>query len=298
MTGTSVAWLGPPIDARPLFAGQHAAFVELLRGLGEGDWERPTVCPGWSVKDVAAHVLGDHAGRLSMLRDGYHALGPRDGEAFPAFIDRVNEEWVTAARRLSPRLLIDQMEFLGRQVVDFWQTIDPDALDAQVSWAGPEPHPRWLDAARDFTEYWTHHQQICDATGRPSLDDPRYAGPVVDTFMRALPHTLREVTAPEGTAVRVTVTGPGSGVWTCVRGPERWSLHRGAAPGTGSGLGDGRAPAASLELDTDTAWRLCTRAIGPETAAGRARSGGDPLLVEAALQIVSIIWTPAPPASR
>jgi len=40
--------------------------------------------------------------------------------------------------------------------------------------------------------------------------DPGYAGPVIDTFMRALPQTLRNVTAPERTALQMTVTGPGA----------------------------------------------------------------------------------------
>ncbi|GAA2398985.1 maleylpyruvate isomerase family mycothiol-dependent enzyme [Actinomadura vinacea] len=278
-----MSWLGPAIDARPLFAGQQAAFVALLEDLRPDDWDRATACPGWSVKDIAAHVLGDHVGRLSMLRDGYQVLGPREGEAFTAFIDRINDEWVTAARRISPPLLIDQLATVGEQVVAYWQTIDPGALGLPVSWAGPEPHPAWLDAARDFTEYWTHHQQICDATGQPGLDDPGYAGPVIDTFMRALPHTLREVSAPEGTSLQVIVTGPGAGAWTCTRGAERWGLERRPED----------APDASLELDTDTAWRLCTRGIDPGTAAGRARATGDPRLTEAALQIVSIIWTPS-----
>ena len=57
---TDTSWLGPPIDVRPLFAGQQAAFIALLRGLRPGQWARPTVCPGWDVKDIAAHVLGDH----------------------------------------------------------------------------------------------------------------------------------------------------------------------------------------------------------------------------------------------
>jgi hypothetical protein len=79
----------------------------------------------------------------------------------------------------------------------------PDALGWAVSWADPEPAPVWLDAARDFSEYWTHHQQICDATDQAGLMNPGYAGPVIDTFMRALPHTLRNVTAPEGTALQI-----------------------------------------------------------------------------------------------
>jgi len=52
-------------------------------------------------------VLGDHIGRLSRHRDGYPPPPLRDGEALPAFLDRFNGEWVTAARRISPRLLID-----------------------------------------------------------------------------------------------------------------------------------------------------------------------------------------------
>jgi uncharacterized protein (TIGR03083 family) len=284
---TDISLLGPSIDVRPLFAPQQAAFTGLLSGLGPAQWARATICPGWDVKDVAAHVLGDHIGRLSRHRDGYAAVRPRDGEAFPALIDRINGEWVAAARRISPRLLIEQLQATGDQVAEFWQAVDLDALGEAVSWAGPAPAPTWLDAARDFSEYWTHHQQICDATGQAGFMDPGYAGPVIDTFMRALPHTLRHVTAPEGTTLQMTVTGPGAGEWACTRGPDRWSLHRQSRP----------KPAARVELDTGTAWRLCTRGITPQQAAGRARIDGDHHLATAALQIVSIIWSPPAPGA-
>ena len=282
------SWLGPPIDVRPLFARQQAAFIDLLHGFGAAQWARPTACPGWDVKDVAAHVLGDHIGRLSRSRDGYPSPPPRDGEALPAFLDRINGEWVHAARRISPRLLIEQLSAVGHQVAEFWSAVDPDALGEAVSWAGPEPAPAWLDAARDFSEYWTHHQQICEATRRSGLTSPDYLAPVLDTFMRALPHTLRQVTAPDGTGLQVTVTGPAGGEWACVRGSGRWRLQRQPHP----------RPAARIELDADTTWRLCTRGITPGQAAGRARIDGDQNLASTALQIVSIIWSPpAPEAS-
>jgi uncharacterized protein (TIGR03083 family) len=282
---TDVSWLGPPIDVRPLFGKQQAAFIDLLRHLDTEQWAQPTICPGWNVKDIAAHVLGDHIGRLSRHRDGYRPLHPRDDEAFPAFLDRINDEWVTAARRISPRMLIEQLSIIGNQIVAFWQTVDLNALGGRVTWAGPEPAPVWLDAARDFTEYWTHHQQICDATARTGLTDPAYLGPVLDTFMRALPHTLRNVTAPDGTGLQVIVTGPSGGEWSCTRGPARWRLQRQPHP----------RPAARLELDADTTWRLCTRGITPERAAEHAHIDGDQHLATAALQIVSIIWSPPNP---
>ncbi|MFF5263632.1 maleylpyruvate isomerase family mycothiol-dependent enzyme [Actinomadura viridis] len=273
------SWLGPPIDVRPLFAAQHASFTGLLRDLDTGQWAVPTACPGWSVKDVAAHVLGDHMGRLSAHRDGFQAAGPREGEAFPAFLDRINAEWVTAARRIGPPILIELLEEYGEQVAEYWPDVALDAHTWPVTWAGADPGPAWLDAARDFTEYWTHGQQIHEALGRPGLADPAGAGVVIDTFLRALPHTLRDVRAPEGTTVQVIVTGPGAGEWFCTRTPGRWALGPAAAP-----------PEARIELDTDTAWRLCTRGVAPEEAATRARVEGDHRLATAALGIVSIIW--------
>jgi hypothetical protein len=239
------------------------------------------------VKDIAAHVLGDHLGRLSRHRDDYPPPPPHDDEDLPALLDRINDEWVHAARRISPRVLIEQLSNAGNQITEFWSTVDLTALGERVSWAGPEPAPVWLDAARDFSEYWTHHQQICEAVGRTGLTGPEYLGPVLDTFMRALPHTLRNVTAPEGTALQMVVTGPGGGQWTCARGPDRWNLHRQPHP----------QPAARLELDADTTWRLCTRGITPELAAGRAGIDGDQHLATAALQIVSIIWSAPNPAN-
>lgn len=42
---------------------------------------------------------------------------------------------------------------------------------------------------------------IRTAPGRDTDADPRFLAVVLDTFMRALPHTLREVTTPVGTQV-------------------------------------------------------------------------------------------------
>jgi uncharacterized protein (TIGR03083 family) len=273
--------LGRPLDVRPLFPRWHEAFLRLLRGLAADDWSRPTACPGWSVQDVAAHVLGDHAGRLSIHRDGHQAEHPGEGEPFPSFIDRINAEWVTAMRRVSPPLLVDLLDSTGTQVAAHWQAADLDALTWPVSWAGDGPAPVWLDAARDFTEYWTHHQQIAEATGRPGLTGAPYMGTVLDTFMRGLPHTLREVDGPDGLSLAFRVTGEGA--WTCLREGGAWVLSHGPPPSPPA------EPAAYVELDADTTWRLCTRGITPEEAGRNAVTGGDRRLTGTALTLLSII---------
>ena len=53
-----------------LFAPERASLLELLSALAAGQWQAPTVCPGWSVKDVALQPLGDDIDLLSRRRDG------------------------------------------------------------------------------------------------------------------------------------------------------------------------------------------------------------------------------------
>ncbi|MFE0877582.1 maleylpyruvate isomerase family mycothiol-dependent enzyme [Streptomyces smyrnaeus] len=288
------SWLGAPIDARPLFGPEQAALMATLRGLTPADWRREAV-PGWTVRDLVAHLLGDFYGRLARDRDGQQE-GPRfaPGETLEAFIHRINQEWVDAHRRVSPAALVDTLDLVGAQVARFFETADPDAPSLGVSWAGVDPAPMWLDSARDLTEFWTHRQQIRHATGHGTDPDVRFLSVVLDTFMRALPHTLRRVDARVGTQVQVRIEGPAGGTWTATATATaaataaatatatvgRWSL---AEPETGH-------PAATVGLDPETAWRLCTRGVQPDTALARARIEGDRRLAEAACRIVSIIY--------
>ena len=75
MTSGGTAGLTPmaPVFLVDLFPGLHAELMALLCGLPPGDWNRPTVCAQWSVKDIAAHLLDGHVRRLSFGRDGLTA---------------------------------------------------------------------------------------------------------------------------------------------------------------------------------------------------------------------------------
>ncbi|MFF0724544.1 maleylpyruvate isomerase family mycothiol-dependent enzyme [Streptomyces sp. NPDC004134] len=279
-------WLGPPIDARPLFAPEQRALMATLHALRPDDWRREAV-PGWTVHAVAAHLLGDFYGRLARERDG-HTGGPAPaaGEPLAAFIHRINQEWVDAHTRVSPASLTAALDAAGAGIAAHFAGDALRGPSLGVSWAGAEPAPRWLDVARDFTEFWTHRQQIRHAAGLPT--DPE-AGPlaaVLDIFMRALPHTLRDTAAPPGTRVLMAVPGPAGGAWTATstgaasEGGTRWSLA--APPGEGE-------PDALVRLDAETAWRLCVRGVEPAAALARAEVAGDRALAEAACRIVSII---------
>lgn len=197
-----------------------------------------------------------------------------------SFIHRVNQEWIDRHADHSPAELIEALELAGPQVVRQFEGADLDATGLGVSWAGADPAPKWLDVAREFTEYWTHRQQIRHATGRDTDPEPNALSAVLDTFMRALPHTLRHTPAPAGTQLQVVIEEPAGGTWTVTATADRWSLAEEPS---------GR-PTASVRLGPETAWRLCTRGIDPGTALARVRISGERQLAEAACQIVAIVY--------
>ena len=205
----------PPIIVVHLFPELLDALLRLLGGLSAREWMRPTACPGWCVKDVALHLLGVEVGYLARRRDGHAlAVASSSWEELVTWINDANAAWVQAARRLSPRLLIDLLQCTGLHMCEFVRSLDPYAMGDAVSWIGPEPAPVWLDLAREYTEHWHHQQQIRDAVGQPGLKQPRYFVPVLAAFVRALPRAFRATRAAAGTTVTLTITGESGGQWS------------------------------------------------------------------------------------
>ncbi len=289
------SWVGPPLDVRPLFARDRAELIALLRELYASDWQRPTVCPGWRVHDVVAHVVHDYIRKLSGRRDRFPAPGPVAGETLPVFLDRVNQEFVDVAARWSPQVLIDLLGLLGPELDRLWAAVDLDELGAVVWWAAPDmPAPAWLDVAREYTEYWVHQQQVRDAVGKPGANDDELTFPVMDTFLRAVPHALRLVPSEPGAWVELRVTGAGAGTWTVRRRDADWAVSRGSAGQcVGQGQpGQGQPAQAQVELSSGCLWRVATRGISVDAARDHARIVGDVSLGGAVLSLVSIVRQP------
>lgn len=270
--------LPEPVLVTDLFPQERAGLLAVLDSIRADDWHRPTVCAGWSVKDLVAHLLADDLGRLSRGRDR-HVDEERGDEPLVAFIDRRNGEWVSATRRLSATVLRALLAWSGAQTAAWFRRLDPFAMGAPVSWAGPGPAPVWLDLARELTERWHHGEQIRDAVGAPSANDPALVGPVLATFAFALPVAMSGVVAAEGAAVALAVEGPSGGTWAVVHEDGQWRLY----------VGDVGDPAAAVHMSADTAWRMYTRTLSGDEIQRRARLSGDATLARALLTATGII---------
>jgi uncharacterized protein (TIGR03083 family) len=258
--------------------------VALLRGLPEAAWESPTLAGAWRVRDVVAHILDGSLRRVSFHRDRHAppapAQPPRGERELVAFINELNAQWVETAKRLSPRLLVDLYEPVGAALADFFESLPDDAPALfSVSWAGEAESAGWFDVGREFTELWHHQAQVRDAVGAPQLADTAWLNAVLRIALRGLPHAYRDTPGAPGQAVTIEIAGPAGGVFTLLRGGERWTLLAGQEV----------SESARASMTDETAWRLLFNALPRERAAALVAGTGDAALLAPLLGARSVI---------
>jgi uncharacterized protein (TIGR03083 family) len=165
----SEAWQAN-IDA---FGQTARSMVELGSGLGPADWDRPTECPGWSVKDQYSHVLGIERWLLGEVDDGVRRTVDNTAYDVEAYRDRPSQEIVERLRDV----VAARLEALRSGAVDLAEVI-------------PTPFGRTMPYG-DFMRHrafdvWMHEQDVRRATGRPGNLD----GPAADCAARILGGSL------------------------------------------------------------------------------------------------------------
>lgn len=273
-----------PLLVADLFPDLGRELVALLRSLAPADWRRPTVCPRWSVHDVAAHLLDTALRRLSSAEADFSPPPPsRPISSYAelvAFLNELNGSWVEAFRRVSPVVITDLLADAEPRLAARLAALDPWARAGfAVAWAGEDESIQWFDTARELTERWHHQQQIRLAVGAPPLGAPRFVAPVLATFVRALPPRYAAVEAPAGTAVTLEIQGVEAYRFTLVREAGGWSLWHGAAA----------SPAAAVVLPEEPAWLLFTKGMAGPEARAVARIDGDPRLAAPLFETLAVM---------
>lgn len=258
-----------PLNVVHLFAEMRAELLAILRNSDDSAWQKPTACAGWTVKDVALHILGDDIGYLSRHRDHDGIMFETSSfDELVSLINQHNDTWVKATRRVSKRLLLTLLQVTGDELYDYLQTVNPMEGSHPVAWSGKKDAPMWLQIARELTEYWMHHQHICEGLGLDSLKSRRFLHPVLSTFVHALPRIYAEVSADDGTIIELAVTGEAADSWFLVRENAEWNLYAGV---------DAESTCC-ITMSDDTAWRLFTKGITQSQVENRAMITGDKTL--------------------
>jgi uncharacterized protein (TIGR03083 family) len=254
------------------------AISELVTPLVEGEWNRPTVCPGWSVRDVVSHVIGIECEMLGDPRP-IHTL-PRDLFHVKDELSRYLEVQVDVRRCHTAPEMTAELEYTiirrSRQLRN--ETRDPETK-IRGPLAGAEASLEQVLRLRAF-DVWVHEQDLRHALDKPgNLDSP---GALVarDVLLEGLSKVVaKDAGAPPHSAVVVDVNGPLDFMRTVrVDGEGRGSVS--GSPSLG--------PVVTLMLDWEAYVLLACGRARPEALADRVKIEGDLDLAEAILRSFAV----------
>lgn len=149
---------------RGMLTEERTELVALLRGLSEQEWETPSLCAGWRVRDVVGHLMQDTLSPLSYAGVVVKNLGSVNrtnnaiAQSFSALttaqlVDKLETESGRLSK-LSPRLMLSDLVVhhqdirrpLGRP-----RTIPADRLTAVLSYPDPFAFPGRYTKGLRFT---------------------------------------------------------------------------------------------------------------------------------------------------
>jgi uncharacterized protein (TIGR03083 family) len=169
-----------------------------------------TDCPGWSVKDLVAHMAGTESMLLGRRPPDHR---PPNAGRLPNALAELNEVEVDYRRPWSPaRVLEDFREITAARLV-MLRSMDDEAFSR------PTPSPIGTVPYRDFMrlrvfDCWVHEQDIRRALDLPVTMDGHIARQAVARMAAAMPYVVgKRVVPPDGTKVVFVVTGDAGGAF-------------------------------------------------------------------------------------
>lgn len=144
----------PRTEAVTGMLDEYQAFGELLVSLSDEEWQRPTRCQGWTVADVAAHLVGQ-------LTDV--VTGNLEGLGTPEVTVREVEE----RRGRTPAELAEELAQSGKLGADIASTFDDAAWNGPIPTGGPGTLGSGIEAL--WADAYVHADDIRAAIGRDTV---------------------------------------------------------------------------------------------------------------------------------
>lgn len=181
---------------------------DLVAGLDDAGWSRPTPAEGWTVRHQIGHLA---------LSEEWAALAATDPDAFAAMLADVVADLdafaLRAERQIGERDPAATLTWwrTGRDTTVNAVRALPD--DTRIPWFGPPMSARSFLTAR-LMETWAHGQDVRDALGaEPSASDRLRDIAHLGVITRRFAYTNRGLEAPDAD-VRVELTSPSGATWT------------------------------------------------------------------------------------
>lgn len=248
------------------------AISELVSPLTEGEWNQPTPCPAWSVRDIVSHVIGLDCEMLGDPRP-IHTL-PRDLYHVQTEGQRYMEMQVDVRRHHTAPEMTSELEYT---IIRRSRQLRNESRDPSTKVRGPLGSEQTLELAmrtRAF-DVWVHEQDLRTALRKPGNIESPGAYVVRDLLLQGLPKVVaKKAGAPANSAVVFDVSGPVEFLRT-VRVDAEGRATVDSAPSLG--------PLATIGMDWDTYFRLACGRVSYAAVKDRVKVEGDLELGDAIL---------------
>jgi uncharacterized protein (TIGR03083 family) len=196
-------------------AEEHTRILRLLGGLTQDQWQAPTDCDGWSVRDIVAHLAGAAASTATireLVRQAW--LGRRLGKDGD-LVDRMNQVQVSERSGHSPAQLTADLEAQVRRGIAARRRLPAPVRTLRLPFGPPlGTRPLGYLMGRIYTrDAWMHRIDLTRATGAPLALTAEHDGALVEDV-------VAEWAATHGTAYDLTLTGLAGGSWRSRGTPE------------------------------------------------------------------------------
>jgi uncharacterized protein (TIGR03083 family) len=252
-------------EAAEMAAVELERFLACVELLAPADWEQPTACTLWNVRQVVAHVTGAAAAyaRWSQFKRQTSLFVQRPyRKAGFSLLDALNQIQVDDRSAATPAALIAELREVGPRAI-----ATRKRLPALVRAAIPLPMPVFGVAPLGYLtdliytrDMWMHRLDICRATGREMVQTPQHDGRITALVVRDLERHLTPKLA--GQAVVYELTGIAGGSFR---------------------LGENVSPTARITMDVLNFHLLASGRLKADELASHAKFRGDEHMARLAL---------------
>ena len=203
------------IEAAEMAAVELECFHACLEALAPADWDQPTACTLWNVRQVVAHVTGAAASyaRWSQFKRQHSPFVQRPyRQAGFSLLDAINQIQVDDRTIATPAELLAELREVGPRAIATRKRLPAivRAVRLPLPLLGVVP----LGYATDLIytrDIWMHRLDICRATGHEMVQTPRHDGRITALVVRDLARKLTPKLA--GQAVVYELTGISGECW-------------------------------------------------------------------------------------
>jgi uncharacterized protein (TIGR03083 family) len=201
MPGTVSSVTEPLIE---ILATVWSSIAAVCDGLSDAQWDTPTDCPGWTVRDNVAHMIGTER---MLLGEQPPPVEIADAPHVRNDIGKFNEQWVEHFRHEPGALVLAAFVEITHLRLDQLRALPAEAWDEEgFTPEGPGPYRQFM-AIRAF-DCWFHEQDIREALGEPGDLEGAVADHAIGRIERGLPYVVgKKAGAPQGTTVVFDVIG-------------------------------------------------------------------------------------------